>query len=86
MRRVFRAMLERLTTSSTNWQMISVLDGRAVTVAIKNHDVQLGEANLETAFAIADLDSFALEPTTSVQKSVTISSVSNDAYCIPCER
>ena len=39
------------------------------------------EADMEaTALAIADLDSFPLEPATSVQKSaVSVSSISNDA-------
>ena len=61
--------------------MASVLDGRAATAATKNPHVRLDEADMEAAaFAVADLDSFPLEPATSVQKSaVSVSSISNDA-------
>ena len=49
--------------------------------ASKNPDVQLDEADMEAAaLAVADLDSFPLEPATSVQKSaVSVSPISNDA-------
>ena len=62
-------------------QIASVLDGRAAIAASKNPDVQLDEADMEAAaLAVADLDSFPLEPATSVQKSaVSVLSISNDA-------
>ena len=57
------------------------LDGRAAIAASKNPNVQLDEADVEAAaLAVVDLDSFPLEPVTSVQKSaVSVSSISNDA-------
>ena len=68
-------------TDNQQDQMASVLDGRAATTATKNADVQLDEADMEAAaLAAADLDSFPLEPATSVQKSAC----SSRSIAIPC--
>ena len=68
-------------TDNQQDQMASILDGRAAIAASKNPNVQLDEADAEAAaLAVADLDSFPLEPVTSVQRSaVSVSSISNDA-------
>ena len=61
--------------------MASVLDGTVAIAASRNTDIQLDEADMDAAaLAVANLDSFPLEPATSAQKSaVSVSSISDDA-------
>ena len=61
--------------------MASVLDGTAAIATSRNTDIQLDEADMDAAaLAVADLDSFPLEPAFSAQKSaVSVSSISDDA-------